>query len=182
MKRKILYLLVVLSIFTLFGCSVVGNQEDLLKDVVFENAEIEFDGDAHSIYVENLPDGINVSYEGNNVSDLGVHTVIAKLYDGEENLLKELSATITIVLKVTPEELGEATFDSVEVDYDGKAHSIYVENLPEGYVVSYVGNGVTEVGVYTVVAKVRNENLEVVYVFTATITIYESTIVELPLV
>ena len=38
----------VLSIFTLFGCSVDGNQEDLLKDVVFENAEIEFDGNIHS--------------------------------------------------------------------------------------------------------------------------------------
>ena len=178
MKNKVIYLLlVVLSIFTLFGCSVDGNQEDLLKDVVFKNVEIEFDGETHSVYVENLPEGIKVTYEGNNVSDLGVHTVIAKLYDSEDNLLKEMTTTITIVLKATPEVLGDAVFNSVEVDYDGETHSIYVENLPEGYVVSYIGNGVTEVGVYTVVAKVRNENLEVVHIFAATITILESNVV-----
>ena len=38
-----------------------------------------------------------MSYVGNGVKEVGTHTVVAKLYDGDNILLKELTATITVI-------------------------------------------------------------------------------------
>lgn len=51
-------------------------------------------------------------------------------------------------------------FASLSFVYDGKAKSLEVTNLPQGATVSYTGNGMTEVGKYTVTAVVKKANYE----------------------
>ena len=182
--KKIKYLLILMfSLFTLVACTDgLGSNKNTIDDVVFESVKVDFDGESHSIFVQNLPQGIVVVYEGNDVVVPGTHTVIAKLYDAENKFLKELSATITILNKEVPEELKSVVFEDISVEFDGKKYSIEVQNLPEGYLVAYEGNNVSEVGTHTVTATIRNSKYEVVYVFTATIKISGKTTVELPLV
>ena len=183
MKKIIYVLLFMLTLVSLTSCAT---DEIDLENVVFESTKVQYDGNEHSIYVTGLPEGVTVLYIGNNVSEVGVHTVKAELYDSEEKLLKTLTATITIT-QVVPEELKGITFDSETFDCDGSAHSIYVQNLPEGFTVAYSGNKVNEPGVYTVTAKIYNSELKNVLTLTATITIVsqsnnDSGHVELPLV
>ena len=63
---------------------------------------------------------------------------------------------IEVIITVSPAdyELGEITFDDETVTYDGKPHSIFIdEELPEEVTVEYEGNGKVNVGEYTVTAK-----------------------------
>ena len=66
-----------------------------LSNISFESLIVNYDSKKHSIYVVNLPEMLTVNYIGNEVSEIGTHTVVAKIYYGNE-LLKELTATITI--------------------------------------------------------------------------------------
>ena len=74
-----------------------------------------------------------------------------------------------------PPELKGITFDSAEFTYDGNEKSIAISGtLPEDVSVKYSGNGVTEVGVYTVVAKFYfNDEYMEGKDLTATLTIKE---------
>ena len=67
-----------------------------LANVVFDSKVVDYDGKTHSVTCTNLPQGVSVTYEGNDVSEVGVHTVYAKIYDANNNLLATLEATITI--------------------------------------------------------------------------------------
>ena len=187
MKKIILLLIAVVSIFTLTSCSMFNNEEETdprFENVIFEGITVEYDGRVHSIEVENLPEGFTVSYSGNNVSEVGKHVVIANIFENQV-LVLTLKATIKITgegYEELPEELTGVTFKSIEVPYTGMTYSIEIENLPEGYKVAYAGNNVSEIGKHVVTATVRNSNDEVVHVFTRSITIVEKTTVELPLV
>ena len=66
-------------------------------NVVFEGITVLYDGNSHSIYVANLSEDYTVTYEGNGVKEVGTHTVIAKIFDKDNNLVYELTATIKIV-------------------------------------------------------------------------------------
>ena len=73
-------------------------------------------------------------------------------------------------------------FESQTVAYDGKSHSLCVENLPDGYTVEYSLTDAIEVGVYYIDARVYNSKGDMVVIKSATLTIMERTIIELPLV
>ena len=68
-----------------------------ITGVKFTSLTVDYDGQPHSITCENVPNGVTVSYEGNNVSEVGVHTVTAILKDSNGNELGRLTATITII-------------------------------------------------------------------------------------
>jgi hypothetical protein len=65
-------------------------------NVVFEGITVLYDGNSHSIYVTNLSNDYTVNYEGNGVKEVGTHTVTAKIFDKDNNLVHELSAKIII--------------------------------------------------------------------------------------
>ena len=69
-----------------------------LSNVKFTNVTVKYDGENHSIYLENIPTGVKVVYEGNEVSEKGVHIVVAKVYDLNQKLLGQFEATINIVV------------------------------------------------------------------------------------
>lgn len=55
-------------------------------------------------------------------------------------------------------DLTNVVFKNVTYTYDGNPVSAYLENLPEGLIVEYVGNGVVEVGNYEVKAIIKDSN------------------------
>ena len=195
MKKLLYILLVVFSLSFLIGCEPQEDDKtsggDVLtniggidfSNVKFESIRVTYDGLTHSILVENLPEGVSVAYSGNNVSDVGTHTVTAKFY--KDNVrIHEMIATITIEKKDIEDntDFTNVVFEGITVLYDGNSHSIYVANLSEDYTVTYEGNGVKEVGTYIVVAKIFDKENNLVHEITAKIIIVESTDVELPLV
>ena len=176
---------------------------DVLPGVVLKDTTVYYNGEEHSILVTNLPSGIIAVYEGNKVSEVGEYLITARLYTTMGELLDELSAKLTILPAKedsnnggnqggdnggdqggdnSGSDLTGVSFNGIEVTYDGEEHSITVVNLPSGYVVHYEGNGVSEVGAHTVVAKIYNELNELVLELTATIKIIDKIDVELPLV
>ena len=92
MKKLLYLLLVVFSLSFLIGCepqeddkttggNVLTEVEGIdFSNVKFESITLTYDGLTHSILVENLPEGVSVAYSGNNVSEVGTHTVTAKFY------------------------------------------------------------------------------------------------------
>ena len=195
MKKLLYILLVVFSLSFLIGCEPQEDDKtsggDVLtniggidfSNVKFESITVTYDGLTHSILVENLPEGVSVAYSGNNVSDVGTHTVTAKFY--KDNVrIHEMIASITIEKKDIEDntDFTNVVFEGITVLYDGNSHSIYVANLSEDYTVTYEGNGVKEVGTYIVVAKIFDKENNLVHEITAKIIIVESTDVELPLV
>ena len=195
MKKLLYILLVVFSLSFLIGCEPQEDDKtsggDVLtniggidfSNVKFESITVTYDGLTHSILVENLPEGVSVAYSGNNVSDVGTHTVTAKFY--KDNVrIHEMIATITIEKKDIEDntDFTNVVFEGITVLYDGNSHSIYVANLKEDYTVTYEGNGVKEVGTHTVIAKIFDKDNNLVHELTATIKIVESADVELPLV
>ena len=125
-----------------------------MSGVTFKDVTVDYDGEEHSIYIEgSLPDGVDVTYQNNGRTDVGVHTVTA-IFTGDEinyNAIDNKTALLTI-LRVS-HNLNEIGFNDVTVKYDGETHSIYIEGvLPHGVTVDYEGNGQTEPNIYTITA------------------------------
>lgn len=195
MVKKLLYLLLVLfSLSFLIGCEPQEDDKssgDVLTDIAgvdfsnvkFDSDTLTYDGLSHSIYVLNIPEGVLVVYSGNNVKEVGTHTVTAKFYK-DDIRIHEMTATITIEKNDIEDkpDFTNVVFEGITVLYDGNSHSIYVANLSDDYTVNYEGNGVKEVGTHTVTAKIFDNDNNLVHEMTAKIIIMESTDVELPLV
>ncbi len=100
-KYLILVMLLIFSLGFLFACSDEESQntdeitKEFLESLVFVDATFEYDGQRHSIYVENVPDEVKVTYYGNDQSNPGTHTVNAFLTYNSINVQK--SASIIII-------------------------------------------------------------------------------------
>ena len=143
-----------------------------MSRVVFADKSVAYDGSAHSLEATNLPDGVTVTYIGNNQTNVGTYTVLA-VFSGDSanyNPIANMTATLTI----TQNAVQGVTFASRTVTYDGSAHSLAIEgNLPQGIAVVYEGNNQTNAGTYTVTAKFvgSNPNYEQLPDMSATLTI-----------
>ena len=136
----------------------VITEEEILNAVAeleFNDKTVTYNGERHSIVIENdIPDFLSVSYVGNNKVNAGQYDVSAILFDvtGQIRNLPTLEATLTI--EKAPLEI---TFDDQTFSYDGKEHSIYInEELPEGVNVTYTNNNQVKVGTYEVIASFKD--------------------------
>lgn len=95
-------------------------------------------------------------------------TYIGEDYDSEEPPVNigEYTATLSYgaysidrLYTITIGMVEQAEFNDLRVLYNGEMHSIFVEGV-EGFNVSYVGNGVKNVGLYSVVATISKENYQ----------------------
>ena len=143
-----------------------------MSQVVFENKSVTYDGNTHSLEATNLPDGVTVTYIGNNQTNVGTYNVVA-IFSGDSvnyNPIANKTATLTI----TQSSVQGITFQSRTLTYDGVAHSLAIDGtLPQGIAVIYENNNQTNAGVYTVTAKFigSNPNYEQLSDMTATLTI-----------
>ena len=123
-----------------------------MSGVVFEDKTVTFDGNFHSIYADNLPEGVEVEYEGNYKKDAGVYTVTA-------NFIAPLNAapidpmTATLTIDKAPFDVSSFSFPDQEARYDGQTHPIALEGtLPNGLKVIYENNENIELGEHEVTA------------------------------
>lgn len=141
---------------------VVGKAQIDMSGVGWTYGEFDYDGKAHGVELDNLPDGVTASYTDNSKTDAGEYTAVATLnYDSENyslvNLTEELSKQWTInkaSIDMFAVRWGETVFT-----YDGSAKTTELINLPDGVTVTYQGNTATAAGEYTATATlVYDEN------------------------
>lgn len=167
--KKFINLIICLCLFFICGCT--NNKIDL-SNIKFEDKEVFFDGNEHSILIEGeLSKDIVVEYTGNNQINVGTYTIFAKLTNPKGSV-EILSAELTI----KKGDLTTLKFEDKEYIYDGKEHSIEIaQNLPKGVEVTYTNNNQVNPGIYEITAKLTDTtgSYEVVSELKATLTIYE---------
>jgi hypothetical protein len=84
-----------------------------MSDVVFADKAVTYNGSAFSIEATNLPTGVSVSYEGNDKTNAGTYTVVAKFTgDANYNAIPDMAATLTVKKSAFSfQTQGEATDD-----------------------------------------------------------------------
>lgn len=126
-----------------------------LSGLIFEDATFVYDGAAKQITIQNLPEGVSVTYQGNDKVAVGTYTVIAVVQGGNdyENI------TLRATLKIVKAAIEHIQFEGQTFTYDGTAKYIFVSgSLPQGVTVEHINNGKIEVGAYEVKAKISGGN------------------------
>ena len=130
--------------------------------IVFADKTVTFGGE-YSIEAENVPEGVTVTYEGNNVSALGEHTVTAKFTHSDPNYNKiaDKTATLTITDKKLYDKSGLGIAvnggDELSLEYTGEAVTI----APTGKVKDADGNDVSNITAVVTVKKGDKEVSEI---------------------
>jgi len=193
MKRVIKLITLLLLGILLTGCNNdsniienkkeqnMDNQEDIkdkeekTEDPIIENKDfvgitfddyvLQYDGENHHINCDNVPSFATVEYSNNDKVKVGEYIVTATITAEGYNTLT-MNATMTIM-----GEFDDYDFKDVTVPYDGKNHTIKLENIPSFCKATYVGTkNYTSPGSYTITvvlsAKYYHDKT-----FTATLTI-----------
>ena len=69
--------------------------KDILKEVIFSDKEVEYDGKPHSLVIENAPEGVEVTYNRKDLTDPGSYKISAKMEYMGAKLTKYAYLTIT---------------------------------------------------------------------------------------
>ena len=147
-----------------FGAVACGTAEPpaTIDGITADDVTCVYDGEYHSITVENTRDTDVVSYSINAV--YWSNEVLAYSMPGEYIIYYKVSrrgcVDVVSYAKLTIERavLTDIIADEVEVVYDGKAHGIHIDGLQDDDIVTYSIDGanfykelaLTDVGVYTV--------------------------------
>ncbi len=163
---------------TTLTATLTITEPEEMTGVTFVGKEVFYDGKIHSLEVEGLMDGANVTYTYNGanvegVSDIGSYEVVAVITK-KGYKTKTLTATLLIAEK---DEIIGVSLNDARVQYDGQKHSLEVEGLPEGAEVVYTYNGarvdgVAEIGSYEVIAVITKQDYKT-RTLTATLQIVE---------
>lgn len=125
--------------------------------VSFDDLSVTYDGKSHILEeVKTVPEGTDVKYVGRESHiDVGSYESTATLSKEGYNDL-----TLSAVLTINPATFVGIAFEDLEVDYDGKSHSVYCSNVPENATVTYENNGQINVGEYIVKARISAPNYQ----------------------
>ena len=147
-----------------------------MSRVVFADKSVAYDGNAHSLEATNLPDGVTVTYIGNNQTNVGTYTVLAVFSGDGANYNPIANMTATLTINKASYDMSRVVFADKSVAYDGNAHSLEATNLPDGVTVTYIGNNQTNVGTYTVLAVFSGDsaNYNSIANMTATLTVTQN--------
>ena len=159
MKFKNIICLLPIAAMVFAGCEKKNAVKEF-TGLSFDNATFTYDGQPHSISVTGeLPAGASVNYgeTGNVFTDAGVYSITATV-SCKHYVTSNLYAKLTI----TNADFSDIVFNDLAVIYDGEPHSI-APVVPEKYAGATItygenGNTFTEIGNYTVSAKVTLAN------------------------
>ncbi len=139
---------------------IIGKARIDLSAIIFADKTVTYDGKEHNLAVSGtLPAGVTAAYEGNGKSEVGEYTVTVRFGVTSDNYVIDGAVLMTAKLVITAAadvipDLSGITLADKTVSYNGRAQSLAVSGaLPGGITVTYEGNGGTDVGTYTVVAK-----------------------------
>ncbi len=136
-------------------------EEDIKElGITFEDASFVYDGEKHSIYANNLPEGFSVRYENNEKVDVRSYEVKA-IITGSGNYTGEI--TLTATMTINPKEVSVVWTSRFDFVYNGQeqiptatAYDINHNNLITN--VTVTGGNAIDAGKYTAVALTSNGN------------------------
>lgn len=148
------------------------------SSIEFKNKSFVYDGVPHSIEATGLPDGVTVSYENNDQTEVGAYTVTAKFHGDYDtyNVIPDITAILEI--QKANYDMTSFTFESKTVVYDGNVHSLIAKNVPEGVKVNYTNNDKIDSGKYLVKASFEGDydHYNTISEYTAVLTINKADI------
>ncbi|WP_413512163.1 FG-GAP-like repeat-containing protein [Myroides odoratus] len=146
-----------------------------LPTIEFEEQTFVYDGSPKSIVItQELPQGVVVTYVGNEQTEVGNYLVKAIVNGGINYKNIEIEARMLI-----RKQLPNLIFDAATYTYDSTSKRIDIQNIPEGITVTYTNNEQTEVGSYTVTASIDGGNSYESVVLTALLKIEKATLNQL---
>ena len=164
-----------------------------VDQITFQDSSRIYNGEIHNIYADNVPEGVEVSYETFGYDDhirvvpvkAGKYRVVAHFTDSSPNYVKIPDMEAILTIQKAKYDLTGITFEGHSKEYDGENYEPAIghkELLPAGIDVAYSckdaeGHVVTSnaaVGTYTMVATFLNadtENFEPIAPMEATLTV-----------
>ena len=112
------------------------------------------------------------------VSDSGVTAYSVTFTPDDTTHYNAVTTSLTLTVNKAVCDMSGVTFADARYTYDGNPKSLSIGTLPTSVSVSYTGNGMTDVGVYTVTASFTSENYLPIPDMTAMLTISPSGIPE----
>ena len=82
------------------GIITVNKAQIDLGSAVFEDLTVEYDGEEKSVFVENLADGLTVTYDNNGKKDVGEYTITATI-SKNSNYEEEVVTAVLLIEKAT---------------------------------------------------------------------------------
>ena len=157
-----------------------------MTHVSFNRKSFTYTGDTYYPSIEGtLPDGVSVEYVyDGEIKNAGTYVVVAK-FTGDPNYrdIPDMQAIYTVAQ--AKYDMSGVSFEDAMFVVSGEEFSIFITGtLPEGVSVSYVGNGVSEIGEHKVNAVFvsADPNYRAPSIMTATITVTPEPVVPVELV
>ncbi len=146
----------------------VNVRRNVFAGAEFNDVDIVYDGEFHTVEVKNVPEGTTVTYPTTNrFRTAGTYQATAILRkDAYE--MKEMTANV--VIRKATYDLSQINFENKEEVYDGDIHEISIDGtLPTGLYVDYTitkfggreepGNSAKNAGIYTIQASFSGDNV-----------------------
>lgn len=110
-----------------------------------------FDGETKTVEIQNLPEGVSVSYKGNQALEAGDYTARAVFsVEDTDNFLPPQPEELQWNIAPAPIDLSGVRWDySSPFVYDGSEKEIRLKGLPEGVTARYEGNVASDAGEYS---------------------------------
>ena len=134
-----------------FKCSNCGGFQDEwyydFDELVFEDKTFMYDGKERTLYVDGMvPYGLTVQYENNKQTAIGSHEAKAKFVDSNNKVIKELTATISVVENIGIPEIRVTTSTGEDPSYKEKENyttmTASLSNCDPQYAFSNKGGGI----------------------------------------
>ena len=180
--KKVIHILLPLLLLTLCvalfaACSPTGDgntttEKTKIEGITFPDATYNYDGKTYRSLsiVGELPEGVSVTYSGNDVMEYGTYTVVAVFhaaegYEDKYELPEPMKATLTIRYVDLRETIRNIAFPDRSYYYNGEEKFMEIDGiLPEGVHAKYEGNNNIDAGEYDVtVTFTYDEGYEKIY-------------------
>ena len=126
-----------------------------------QEREFAYDGEARSIRLTGLPEGLTPEYRDNTAVAAGEYTAKAGFTYDERNYEKPEVASCHWVIDRTPVDVSAVTWDYEDAFvYDGTLKTVAAGNIPEGTTVLYSNASAVKAGTYVAAAEVIPEDTD----------------------
>ena len=151
-----------------------------VSGISFLGDTVTYDGNPHSIEINGeLPEGILVTYSGNEQVNVGEYEVVAHFTDTTGNYVELSNLKATLTINKATYDMSGIKFNSASYTYDGIEKEVKIDGvLPSGVEVLYENNRMINAGTIEAIAmfKHNNPNYNDIPNKTATLTISKASI------